>query len=196
MIPIVPLLKKGLIPAIFLSLFVFSIPWSQVLTAKAAEVQEASPTSTEFKTYDGSKYGINVQYPSNWNITEDASGVWFVSPVDQTGNVRIESQPSQNFSLSKSVQVQLLLAKNSYKGLDVVSTNMTTLDGTPANRTDYKFKLEFPKFLGTDVVDYSAIQISSIKGEKLYTLTYFSPAESFYTFLPIVQKMLSTLKIL
>ena len=51
------------------------------------------------------------------------------SPVDETGNVRIESQPSQNLSLSKSVQVQLLLAKNSYKGLDIVSTNMTTLDG-------------------------------------------------------------------
>jgi hypothetical protein len=195
MIPIVPLLKKGLIPAIFLSLFVFSTPWSQVLAAMGAEVQEASPTSTEFKTYDGSKYGINMQYPSNWNISEDASGVWFVSPVDETGNVRIESQPSQNLSLSKSVQVQLLLAKNSYKGLDVVSTNMTTLDGTPANRTDYKFKIEFPKFLGTDVVDYSAIQISSIKGKKLYTFTYFSPAENFNIFLPIVEKMLSSIKI-
>ena len=64
--------------------------------------------------------------------------------------------------------------------------------------TDYKFKMEFPKFLGilTDVVDYSAIQISSIKDEKLYTLTYFSPVENFYIFLPIVEKMLSTLKIL
>ena len=173
----------------------FQYPGVKYLQLRGAEVQEASPTSTEFKTYDGSKYGINVQYPTNWNISEDASGVWFVSPVDETGNVRIESQPSQNLSLSKSVQVQLLLAKNSYKGLDVVSTNMTTLDGTPANRTDYKFKMEFPKFLGTDVVDYSAIQISSIKGEKLYTLTYFSPAENFNIFLPIVEKMLSSIKI-
>ena len=70
-----------------------------------AEVQQVPLTSSKFKAYDGSKYGINVQYPSNWNISEDASGVWFVSPVDETGNVRIESQPSQNLSLSKSVQV-------------------------------------------------------------------------------------------
>jgi hypothetical protein len=99
-------------------------------------------------TYDGSKYGIMIQYPENWNITEDTSGVWFISPVDESGNIRITSEPSQNLSLADLVQIQNLQTKSSNKDLNIVSSNMTTIDGTPANRTDYKFKAEFPKFLG------------------------------------------------
>jgi hypothetical protein len=155
-----------------------------------------SPTTSNFATYDGSKYGMSIGYPDNWKITEDPSGVWFSSPVDETGNIRIESQPSQNRSLTELVQVQLLQTKNSNKELNIVSSNMTTLDENPANRTDYKFKVEVPKFLGADIFDYNAIQISTVRDGKLYTVTYFATAETFYIFLPIVQKMLGTLKIL
>ena len=73
---------------------------------------------------------------------------------------------------------------------------MTMLDKIPANRTDYKFKVEVPKFLGADIFDYGAIQISAIKDNTLYTVTYFADPETFHIFLPIVQKMLGTLKIL
>ena len=73
---------------------------------------------------------------------------------------------------------------------------MTMIDKTPANRTDYKFKVEVPKFMGADIYDYDAIKISALKNDRLYTVTYFAPSDTFYIFLPIVQKMLSTLKIL
>jgi hypothetical protein len=162
----------------------------------AAGQEEGSPTTTEFVNYDGmKKYGISIEYPANWNITEDASGVWFISPVE-SGNVRITSQPARNLSLVDLVQIQNLQTKNSNKELNIVSSNMTTLDGTPANRTDYKFKVEVPKLLGADIFDYDAIRISGIKDDKLYTLTYFATPETFYIFLPVVQKMLSTLNIM
>ena len=67
---------------------------------------QSAPTTSEFVPYNGSKYGMNIEYPSNWNLTEDATGVWFVSPVDQTGNIRIQSEPTQNLSLAKLVQAQ------------------------------------------------------------------------------------------
>jgi hypothetical protein len=158
-------------------------------------VQAQSPTTTKFVTYDGSKYGIIIQYPENWKIKEDPSGAWFVSPVDETGNVRIESQPSLNASLALLVQEQLLQSKESYKELTVTSSNITTLSNIPANRTDYKFKIEVPKFLGADVYDYIAIQISAIRADKFYTFTYFSTTENYHLFLPIAQKMLSSLRI-
>jgi hypothetical protein len=161
----------------------------------AAGQEEGSPTTTEFVNYDGMKYGISIEYPANWNITEDASGVWFISPVE-SGNVRITSQPARNLSLVDLVQIQNLQTKNSNKELNIVSSNMTTLDGTPANRTDYKFKVEVPKLLGADIFDYDAIRISGIKDDKLYTLTYFATPETFYIFLPVVQKMISTLNIM
>jgi hypothetical protein len=163
--------------------------WSEV------EAQ-TDPTTTKLIPYDGSKYGIDIDYPSNWNITEDDDGVWFVSPVDQTVNIRIKSESIGNASLAKLVQAQLLISQNAHKELNIVSSNITVLDGNPANRTDYKFKEEIPKFLGADLLDYTSFQISAVKGDKLYTFIYFSTPDNFYLFLPIAQKMLSTLKIL
>ena len=154
-----------------------------------------TPTTSDFITFDGSKYGFSIEYPENWNVTQDATGVWFSSPVDGTGNIRIGSQPALNLSLTDLVQVQLLQTKDSNKDFNIVSSNMTMLDKIPGNRTDYKFKVEVPKFLGADLFDYDAIKISAIKDNTLYTVTYFADPETFYIFLPIVQKMLGMLKI-
>ena len=168
---------------------------SQLLPMNVARAQN-TPTTSDFITFDGSKYGFSIEYPENWNITQDATGVWFSSPVDGTGNIRIGSQPAQNLSLTDLVQIQLLQTKDSNKEFNIVSSNMTTLDKIPGNRTDYKFKVEVPKFLGADLFDYDAIKISAIKDNTLYTVTYFADPETFYIFLPIVQKMLGSLKIL
>jgi hypothetical protein len=190
--------KAGLISlAVSLLLFSSSLPQSEKFPLKIAEGQEqASPTTQEFVAYtNGTKYGISIEYPNNWKVTEDNAGVWFISPVDETGNIRITSQPVNNTSLADLVQIQSLQTKDSNKEVDILSSNMTTIDGNPANRTDYKFKVEVPKFLGADIFDYEAIRVSTLKNDKLYTVTYFATPESFHIYLPIVQKMLSTLKI-
>lgn len=175
----------------------FLIYTSQMLpmNISSAQTTTTSPTTTKFVDYDGSKYGFHVQYPANWNLTQDQVGIWFVSPVDSTGNIRIERQPALNQSLSDLVNVQLLQAKDSYKDLKVISSNLTTLGGNPANRTDYQFKIEEPRFMGVDTFDFKAIQISTINNNNLYTFTYFSNPEHYDIFLPIAQKMISSLKI-
>lgn len=157
---------------------------------------QSAATTSKFVIYNGTKYGALIQYPESWKVNEDANGVWFVSPVDETGNIRIESQKAINGSLPLTVQTQLMLSKTSYKELNIASTKMTTLDGLPANRTDYKFKVEIPRFLGSDIFDYSAFQISALKNDRVYTFTYFSTPENFHLFLPIAKKMLGSLKIL
>lgn len=183
------ILKMNLIACSLLMLICF-LALAKVLSLDVSG--QDSPTTREFQTYDGSKYGISIQYPDGWKIIEDSTGVWFTSPVNDSANVRVQSQSNLNASLTDLVQVQLLESKNSNKDLSIISSNMTTIGGTPANRTDYKFKVEVPKLLGADIFDYNAIKISAIKGQKLYTITYFSDPENFYIFLPIVQKMLST----
>lgn len=172
-----------------------SVFQSNTLNGVLAEAQQ-SPTTSTYVPYDGSKYGFSIQYPDNWIKKEDSSGIWFISPVNESANLRIESQSNQNASLKDLVEFQLLQSKDSYKNFNITSSNMTTIDKSPANRTDYKFKVEIPKFMGADIYDYDAIKISTLKGDRLYTVTYFGPPDTFYTYLPIVQKMLSTLKIL
>lgn len=94
---------------------------------KALMIKLNSTTTSKFLSYNGTKYGATIQYPQNWKVKEDSNGVWFISPVDETGNVRIESQKSLNGSLALTVQTQLMLPKTAYKELDIASTNMTML---------------------------------------------------------------------
>jgi hypothetical protein len=82
-----------------------------------------------------------------------------------------------------------------YNEFKVLSSNTTSLDDNPANRTGYQFKIEEPKFMGVDVFDFTAIQISTIKNNNFYTFLYYSNPENFHIFLPIAEKMISTLRL-
>ena len=111
-------------------LVVFPICWllsisplafqNNVINGGLAEAQQ-SPTTSKFVTYDGSKYGFSIQHPDNWIKKEDSTGIWFISPVNETGNIRIESQLIQNVSLKELLQFQLLQSKDSYKEFKIVA---------------------------------------------------------------------------
>ena len=165
-----------------------------------ASTAENNPTSAKFVPYsNGSKFGLAVEYPENWNITERDSGVWFSSPGDGSGNFGIEIQPSQNKSLQELVKIQLDQYKEGFKDFRILSSNITTLLGNTSNRTDYSFKTEEPKFLGTtlfgtDTLNFLAFAISTIKNDNLYTVSYVSTAKNFDTFLPVVEKMIYALR--
>lgn len=166
-----------------------------------ASTSEDNPSTIKFIPYNkASKYGLAFEYPENWNITERESGIWFSSPVDGSGNFGIQIQPTQNRSLQELVKIQLVQYKEGFEDFRVLSSNSTTLSGNAANRTDYSFKTEEPKFLGTnlfgtDILNFLAIAISTIKNDHLYSVTYISTAENFDIFLPIAEKMMGTLRI-
>ena len=153
-------------------------------------------TTTKFVTYSSPKYGVAIDYPGNWKIREGESEVWFEAPVAATGTMGIIIQSSQNMSLPELVQVQLDQIKETSKELNVISSNLTTLAGIPANRTDFTYKVEEGNLFGAVTYEYRVIEISALKGDTFYTILYPATLQNFHLFLPIVQKMLSTLKIL
>ena len=167
-----------------------------------ASTSENNPSTTKFIPFNNaSKYGIAFEYPENWRITERDSGIWFSSPVDGSGNFGIQIQPAQNRSLQELVKIQLVHYNKGFEDFRVLSSNITSLLGNKANLTNYSFKTEEPKYLGTnlfgtDTLNFLAIMISTIRNDNLYSVTYISTAENFDIFLPTVQKMLSTLKII
>jgi hypothetical protein len=167
-----------------------------------ASTSENNPSTTKFIPFNNaSKYGIAFEYPENWRITERDSGIWFSSPVDGSGNFGIQIQPAQNRSLQELVKIQLVHYNKGFEDFRVLSSNITSLLGNKANLTNYSFKTEEPKYLGTnlfgtDTLNFLAIMISTIRNDNLYSVTYLSTAENFDIFLPTVQKILSTLKII
>ncbi len=172
----------------------------QTSVTQASPVENISATTKFIPYNNGLKYGLAIEHPENWNITERDSGIWFSSPGDGSGNFGIQIQPTQNKSLQELVKIQLVQYTEGFKDFRVLSSKNTTLLGSISNRTDYSFKTEEPKFLGTnlfgtDTINFLAFAISTIKNDKLYSVTYISPAEKYNEFLPIAEKMLSTLRI-
>ena len=172
----------------------------QASVIQASTVENNSATTKFIPYNNGSKNGLAIEHPENWNITERDLGIWFSSPGDGDGNFGIQIQPTQNKSLQELVEIQLVQYNAGFKDFRVLSSKSTTLLGNTANQTDYSFKTEEPKFLGTnlfgtDTINFLAFAISTIENDKLYSVTYISPAEKFDVFLPIAEKMLSTIRI-
>jgi hypothetical protein len=193
------LLTKKHLVGITICGLLMCVAFGQVSVIQAS-TEENNPSTSKFIPYNNtSNYGLAFEYPENWKITERDSGVWF-SSLDGSGNIGIQIQPTQNRSLQELVKIQLVQYKAGFKDFRVLSSNGTTISGNAANRTDYSFKTEEPKFLGTnlfgtDILNFSAIAISAIKNDNLYSVTYISTAENFNIFLPIAEKMLSTIRI-
>lgn len=155
----------------------------------------SSVTTEAFISYNNPDNHFSLQYPRNWNITEDQSGVWFTSPVDKSGNFRIEGQPANNRTLSDLVAIQLNQSKNDFKDFKIIRSNNITLAGITANLTDYSFTIEEQNLFATNSYNFIGMQISALKNNDLYTITYFSNPENFDIYLPTVQKMIESIKL-
>ncbi len=155
----------------------------------------SSVTTEAFISYINPNYQFSLQYPRDWKVQEDQSGVWFTSPVDKTGNFRIEGQPAYNRTLSDLVAIQLNQSKNNFKDFKIIHSNLTTLAGITANLTDYSFTIEDQNLFVTNTYKFIGMQISALKNNDLYTITFFSNPENFNLYLPIVKKMINSVKL-
>jgi PsbP-like protein len=164
-------------------------------TCIMAQSDSKSNVTSLFSTYNNPNYPFSIQYPQNWKIEGDPEGVWFISPVDGSGNLRIETQVNQNKTLDNIIESQINKSKLEFQSYEVLSRNSTTLASGPAEEVFYKFKAQIPGFLNTDTFELKGMQIFSLRGSYVYIVTYFSNLDRFEIFLPTVQKAISSLKI-
>jgi hypothetical protein len=162
----------------------------------------AQINDTIFKTYENSTYGILMQYPSDWKKVEP-------SPSSQTSNFNIivgflspkesafyRSPPAalsigiQNLSPSQSITV------DQYSGAQinfirqqarVLESNTVDLKG---NNNTLAHKIVYINNEGQKVM-----QVWTIKGNKAYHITYAANETRYADYLPPVQKMIDSFKI-
>jgi PsbP-like protein len=156
----------------------------------AQDSVQSLPTTQPFIAYTNSKFSL--QYPENWKLQEDKVGVWFISPVDESGNFRVEAIPAYNRTLSEIIGSQF----NGNNGFKILSANESTIDGIPANLVKYSFKTQSSSgFLMSRTYDSVGMEISALKNNTLYTVTYLSSPENFDVYLPIIKEMINSLVI-
>jgi hypothetical protein len=161
----------------------------------AQDMSQNQTTTEPFVSFTKPIYPFTLQYPQNWAVEEKSNGVWFRSPVDESGNFRIGFAPAYNASLSSLVAIHLKELQNSFKDFKISNSTSTPLDGAQANVTNYFFSLEDNKLFNKNTYQFVGTQYAALKNNTFYSITYFSSPENFGIFLPIVEKMISTLKI-
>jgi eukaryotic-like serine/threonine-protein kinase len=156
-------------------------------------------TISKFLTYSNPSYGIKIQFPSDWKVSRNGlrdynDVVAFYAPIENISDIFPEhvtlsrTDYLQNISL---VQYGISINKTlNVPGIHILQSTAITLSDNPAH--EIVFSITPPK-MG---IVLQNMLIYTIKNNKVYVILYNAEASKYSTYLPIVQRMIQSFKIL
>ena len=177
---------------------------AQTINIPSEEQEEIARISTAgYLTYKNSRYGFEIQYPSNWEkidfgqaIEEDDRHivVTFLSPPEDALDLFREYLVIQvgmlmvHRSLEQNVDAQINSLRDSLPDFGIVESNATTVAGGNRMHTlVYTFKV------GED--EYKVTEFWIIKADKLYYLKYSTESEKSDNYGSTIRKMIDSFEI-
>ena len=176
-------------------------------------------TGNNFLIYQNPTYGINMQYPSDWIVSQNGlenfnDVVGFYSPLEDVSDVFPEHMIVSVYLYSKNISLgeyntllgQALLGQGPESfGLRIIESNLTSLAGNPAH------KMVLSTLIGNESssspppptissnnsseAGLKIMQIWTVKGNKVYTITFSAPQAKYDNYLPTIQKMIDSFEI-
>ena len=168
------LLASLLIPIILLSLG----------SATCIQIAIAQTSQADFTTYENPKFGIRVQYPSDWGRLDlsflGASADIDFYPLDDTSGtkdvrIQVKALPLQNMTLEQYTNTQI----NSTQG-QILESNATSLGNLPAH------EIVFTN------IGLKTLQVWTLKDDKVYTITYVAEEDDYENDLQIAQRIVES----
>jgi hypothetical protein len=176
----------------------------------SATTASEQDNNSNFLPYENATLGISVQYPPDWIKEEqDKVGVIFISPPStnnseassvavrvQIANLSLPSSPPSPFLTDQLLQnytnstIRELTAGN----FSIIESNSTTI-GIGDNNYTSAHELVFSK-QEEEGLTIQQMQIYGIRDNKLYLITYIADAANYPIYLPTVQKMIDSFKIM
>lgn len=196
------LLFLTLLANIFLYVHYYNYQQSTAQTINTSSEDIARITTAGYLTYKNSRYGFEIQYPSNWEkidfgqaIEEDDRHiiVTFLSPPEDALDIFREYLVMQvgnltfNRSLEQYVDTQINSLRDSLPDFAIVESNATMVAGNRAHTIVYTFKV------GED--EYKVTEFWIIKGDKLYYLKYSTESEKSDNHGSTIRKMIDSFRI-
>jgi hypothetical protein len=184
------------------------------------DISAAVPaTKIKFSMYNEPDIGIKFLYPLGWepvikrgsdnstiveillpNMTSSniSSGHWHgpatsfivLSIVDAGSN---SSNSDVIAALNSLTKQNLALANQTLPNFRLIALNAITFAGNPAHRIVYSF-IE-PSIVTPSAFQFQSMNIWTIKGDKVYTISYSQPKEEYPTYLGVVQQMIESFEI-
>ena len=160
-----------------------------------------SSSSSGLLSYENPTYGIKIQYPSNWMASTNQlptynSIIGFYSPLESLSDVLpVEFALSittytNNISLDEYTKITRTALEQ--QGMEISESSATTLAGNPAHKITFS---PGDQIAQNSPVEFQFMQIFTIIGNKVYSLSYNAEASKFSTHLNTIQQMLDSVKI-
>lgn len=163
--------------------------------------------NNNFITYENPVHGIKILYPASWQKTEQLSAnrfwVNFISPFNNnnasafpaTVSMSVEGL-NQNISADAASQyVTGLLdsVKRSLPDFQIIESNPnSSIAGDSAYKMVYTFLSQDPAVQA----HFQSMNIWTVKDKKAYSISYTELKPLYTTYLPTVQKMVDSFKIM
>ena len=179
-------------------------------SSSSSPSSSASNTTSNFLTYNNPILGIQIQYPSNWSVTENTYnpeaenntivGFFAQSKTSsELGNISgvsgsfvpyldIYVFDSKNMSFDKIVDATVNKFRNNENFVINESKPFAVKDNHPAHI------LLYDAIVGGDEF-FRKMQVYVMSGDKIYLISFTSQQALFSNYLPIVQKMVSSFEI-
>ena len=165
----------------------------------------ANITTTKFSIYDNPSLGIKILYPSDWKpfqtSTVNRTIIEFRQkvmsehgPLSSFMSVSVENLSDTSKTLDVMTKQNVDLANKTLPNFKLIESNITTLANNPA----YKIVSTFINSGLSDPLHsppFQTMTIWTIKGDRMYTISYSQITSEFSTYLPIIQKMIDSFEI-
>jgi len=159
------------------------------------------PLSSSLLSYENPTYGITLQYPSDWMASTNQlptynSIIGFYSPLESLSDVlpvefALSITPyTTNIPLEEYTKTTITALEQ--QGMKISESSATTIAGNPAHKITFS---PGDQIAQNSPVEFNFMQIFTIIGNKVYSLSYNAEASKFSTHLDTIQKMLDSLKI-
>jgi hypothetical protein len=172
---------------------------------KIMNVNNVSDITTDFLTYENTTNGISIDYPSDWTFDNEnnllsqfdvnLSGVdvfHFISPLNSS-LISVINEPLEYYDYLPSLEEYIDYYINNHETSTpnfklVENPTRSTLAGQDAYRIMYTATSGYQEF--------KFMAFVTINGDKGYIMLYSSTDNFYDLFLPIVQKMIDSFKIM
>jgi eukaryotic-like serine/threonine-protein kinase len=157
-------------------------------SATCIQIVIAQTGQADFTTYENPKFGIRVQYPSDWGRLDlsflGASADIDFYPLDDTSGtkdvrIQVKALPLQNMTLEQYTNTQI----NSVEG-QILESNATTLENLPAH------EIVFTN------IGLKTMQVWTLKDDKVYTITYVAEEGDYENDLQIAQRIIESFEVI
>jgi tetratricopeptide (TPR) repeat protein len=153
--------------------------------------QMPSNGNSTFLIYKNPIYGIQMQYPSTWIKVANQGHeiVRFISPPGRAHaslGIIVRTDASQLIPLQVYVNAGIDVLKKIFSGFNLISSNVTTLGGVPAQKMVYTADM-------SSGLKLKFLQYFAIRDNTSYVITSGTLPGDFATYLPTLQRMISSL---